>query len=145
MLRSKNCVAYAGTATLPLTHCQRTRHVDTLLMILDSLVVIPTHHLDTLLTHSLVVIPTYHLDTLLTHSLVPYSPRDLEEDKRQEMLDRGYFRPAKKDEEEEEGVLRRTNVHLVSCHSGMGIDKLMGSLMGMAMDHGNKVTSLRLL
>ena len=56
------------------------------------------------------------------------------------MLDRGYFRPAKKDEEEEEGVLRRTNVHLVSCHSGMGIDKLMGSLMGMAMDHGNKVT-----
>ena len=122
-------MAYAGTATLPLTHCQRTRHVDTLLMILDSLVVIPTHH----------------LDTLLTHSLVPYSPRDLEEDKRQEMLDRGYFRPAKKDEEEEEGVLRRTNVHLVSCHSGMGIDKLMGSLMGMAMDHGNKVTSLRLL
>jgi ribosome biogenesis GTPase A len=41
--------------------------------------------------------------------------------------------------EDETGVLRRSNVHLVSCQTGLGIDNLMTDLMGMAKDNGNKV------
>ena len=48
---------------------------------------------------------------------------------------------AKKEKEkaQEEGVLRRGNVHLVSCQSGFGMEKLLGSVMAMAKNHGNKV------
>ena len=41
--------------------------------------------------------------------------------------------------EDENGVLRRGNVHLVSCQSGFGMNKLMASVMAMAKDNGNKV------
>jgi len=64
------------------------------------------------------------------------SPRDLEDEKRQDMVERGWSR---RGDEEEEGVLRRNNVHLVSCQSGVGMEKLMGNLMRTAADHGNKV------
>ena len=45
----------------------------------------------------------------------------------------------KSDKSLEDGVLRRANIHLVSCQSGFGMDKLMESLFTMAKDNGNKV------
>ena len=38
---------------------------------------------------------------------------------------------------DEAGILRRSNVHLVSCQSGYGIESLMRSITGMAADHGS--------
>ena len=64
------------------------------------------------------------------------SPKEVEDNKRQEMIAQGWHRPGKGDDE---GLLRRSNVHLVSCQSGVGMDDLMGSLMGLATDNGNKV------
>lgn len=64
------------------------------------------------------------------------SPKEVEDSKRQEMIAQGWHRPGKGDDE---GLLRRSNVHLVSCQSGVGMDDLMGSLMGLATDNGNKV------
>jgi ribosome biogenesis GTPase A len=64
------------------------------------------------------------------------SPKEVEEVKRQEMILHGWHRADKVDEE---GLLRRSNVHLVSCQSGVGMTDLMGSLMGLAIDNGNKV------
>ena len=65
------------------------------------------------------------------------SPKEVEDSKRQEMIAQGWHRPGKGDDE---GLLRRSNVHLVSCQSGVGMDDLMGSLMGLATDNGNKVS-----
>lgn len=36
-------------------------------------------------------------------------------------------------------VLRRNSVHLVSCQSGMGMDRLLGDLMSVAKDNGNRI------
>ena len=38
-----------------------------------------------------------------------------------------------------DGILKRSNVHLVSCDSGMGLDNLLSEVMELAGDHGNKV------
>ena len=67
------------------------------------------------------------------------SPREAEDMKRQEMVAKGWYRPEKG---EDEGLLRRSNVHLVSCQSGAGMTDLMKSLMGLAADNGNKVCYL---
>jgi hypothetical protein len=64
------------------------------------------------------------------------SPKEVEDFKRQEMIAQGWHRPSKG---EDEGLLRRQNVHLVSCQSGVGMSALMGSLIGLAADNGNKV------
>jgi hypothetical protein len=64
------------------------------------------------------------------------SPKEVEDIKRQEMIAQGWHRPSKG---EDEGLLRRQNVHLVSCQSGVGMSALMGSLIGLAADNGNKV------
>lgn len=64
------------------------------------------------------------------------SPKEVEDIKRQEMIAQGWHRPSKG---EDEGLLRRSNVHLVSCQSGVGMSALMGSLIGLAADNGNKV------
>ena len=64
------------------------------------------------------------------------SPREQEDMKRQEMVAKGWYRAEKG---EDEGLLRRSNVHLVSCQSGAGMTELMKSLMGLAADNGNKV------
>ena len=64
------------------------------------------------------------------------SPKEVEDLKRQEMVERGWHRPEKGDDE---GLLRRANVHLVSCQGGVGMNDLMQSLMGLASDNGNKV------
>ena len=41
--------------------------------------------------------------------------------------------PATKD------ILRQSNVHLVSCHTGMGMDKLLGDLMATAKQNENRI------
>ena len=64
------------------------------------------------------------------------SPREQEDIKRLEMSSKGWYRPEKG---ADEGLLRRSNVHLVSCQSGAGMTELMKSLMGLASDNGNKV------
>lgn len=40
---------------------------------------------------------------------------------------------------EEDGVLRKQNVHLVSCQSGHGMKQLLTHVMSLAEDNGNKV------
>ena len=62
------------------------------------------------------------------------SPRTADELRREELQDFGWTRV-----KDDVGVLRRSNVHLVSCQTGAGMDELMGSLMKMATDGGNKV------
>ena len=64
------------------------------------------------------------------------SPKQVDDLKREEMMTKGWHRPEKGDDE---GLLRRANVHLVSCQAGVGMNDLMGSLMGLAVDNGNKV------
>ena len=64
------------------------------------------------------------------------SPKQVDDLKRDEMIMKGWHRPEKGDDE---GLLRRANVHLVSCQAGVGMNDLMGSLMGLAVDNGNKV------
>eukprot|EP01032_Pedospumella_encystans_P012834 gene12834-14817_t len=44
-----------------------------------------------------------------------------------------------KKEEREAGILRRNNVHLVSCQTGMGMDTLLSDLMQKATTHGSKI------
>lgn len=41
--------------------------------------------------------------------------------------------------EDESGILRRSNVHLVSCQNGLGMNSLLDDLIKMANDNGNKV------
>lgn len=65
------------------------------------------------------------------------SPRDKQEKTTKEYFARGWS--AREKESDHEGVLSRANVHLVSCQSGHGMDKLMRSLMAMAAEHGSRV------
>ena len=64
------------------------------------------------------------------------SPKEAEEDKREELAKFGWVR---KNAKSESGVLRQSNIHLVSCQSGIGVDSLIGSVVSMASDYGNKV------
>ena len=64
------------------------------------------------------------------------SPREYEHDVRKEIEERGWSRRKLDDED---GVLRRSNIHLVSCNSGAGMKDLMSSVMGMAENNGKKV------
>jgi len=66
------------------------------------------------------------------------SPKDSENEKQNEMKSKGWYRaPALGTEDE--GVLRRANVHLTSCQTGAGMNNLMESLMSQAADNGAKV------
>jgi ribosome biogenesis GTPase A len=56
------------------------------------------------------------------------SPRDTHENSRYREKDN-----------DEAGILRRSNVHLVSCQSGYGIESLMRSITGMAAEHGGVI------
>jgi ribosome biogenesis GTPase A len=40
---------------------------------------------------------------------------------------------------EENGILRRSNIHLVSCTTGFGMEELMANLAKQAIQHGNRV------
>eukprot|EP01034_Spumella_vulgaris_P022584 gene22584-28717_t len=40
---------------------------------------------------------------------------------------------------EENGILRRNNIHLVSCSTGFGMDELMANVSKQAVEYGNKV------
>ena len=65
------------------------------------------------------------------------SPRAVESERRARGPD---DRPSYKAKDESEfGILRRQNIHLVSCNSGEGMDKLISDLMVIAMDNGAKV------
>lgn len=66
------------------------------------------------------------------------SPRDVafDEEKRRRTQ---HTQLQSSQEQTEEGILRRSNVHLVSCQSGVGMDSLMKSLMSQASQHGNTV------
>lgn len=65
------------------------------------------------------------------------SPKEAEQEAYEEMKQKGWTR--QKPGESEEGILRRANIHLVSCQSGHGMDKLMESLSSMAISCGSKV------
>jgi translation initiation factor IF-2 len=68
------------------------------------------------------------------------SPKIAEENKREELAKFGWVR--NKDKNTESGVLRQSNIHLVSCQSGIGVDALISSVVSMASDWGNKVRYL---
>lgn len=40
---------------------------------------------------------------------------------------------------DEKDILRQNSVHLVSCHTGLGMDKLLGDLMATAKQNENKI------
>jgi ribosome biogenesis GTPase A len=65
------------------------------------------------------------------------SPREIDDEhfERIRNSESSFRRPI----QDEEGILRRANVHLVSCQSGMGTDKLISSLMAMAQDNGKTI------
>lgn len=65
------------------------------------------------------------------------SPRDLEDQKYRAFEARGWIRP--KERETQAGVLYRSNIHLISCVNGTGINDLLTSIFAMAKDNGNKI------
>ena len=68
------------------------------------------------------------------------SPKEADEDRFQQIRARGYRTVADaKQQESEAGVLRRSNVHLVSSQTGVGVSKLLRSVMTLAAEHGDKV------
>ncbi len=75
-----------------------------------------------------------HAEVRETCGLV--SPREYEQEVRREIEQHGWSR---RKLDAEEGVLRRSNIHLVSCSNGAGMRDLMSSVMGMAENNGNKV------
>ena len=66
------------------------------------------------------------------------SPKESERDIKRELQEHGWFREGVK----EVGVLKRSNVHLVSCNSGVGMDGLLMNLMELASLNGNRVCNL---
>ena len=62
-------------------------------------------------------------------------PREVKDERRSEREEYGW----NKEKAEEVGVLRQSNVHLVSCKSGMGVTALLNNLMDIASYHNNKV------
>lgn len=74
------------------------------------------------------------------------TPRDIEEENFQKNSDsRGQPAAAmmrnkmKSAAEPEGGILRRANIHLVSCHTGEGMEKLSDSVIAMAHLHGERI------
>lgn len=63
------------------------------------------------------------------------SPKEAEEEVKYLMREQGWVRK----DRIEAGVLRRQNVHLVSCQTGFGMDSLLTNVMSQAASHGNKV------
>lgn len=64
------------------------------------------------------------------------SPRETDDYDMKLYKEKGWY-PSRKNSEA--GVLRRGNVHLVSCDTGYGLKELMASVVGIAKDHGEKV------
>jgi ribosome biogenesis GTPase A len=64
------------------------------------------------------------------------SPRETDEFDMKLYTEKGWY-PSRKNSEA--GVLKRGNVHLVSCDTGYGLKELMSSVVGIAKDHGDKV------
>ena len=65
------------------------------------------------------------------------SPRENEQKTTKEYFARGWS--AREKRGDHEGVLSRNQVHLVSCQTGFGMEKLMKNLLSLAVDHGQKV------
>lgn len=65
------------------------------------------------------------------------SPKEKEEKTTKEYFARGWS--AREKRGDFEGVLSRNNVHLVSCQTGYGMEKLMKNLLSLAFNHGQKV------
>ncbi|CAE7493574.1 BPG2, partial [Symbiodinium microadriaticum] len=75
------------------------------------------------------------------HSLVRkkcdlLSPRETDELDSKLYAEKGWY-PSRKNSEA--GILRRGNVHLVSCDKGTGLPELLTSVVGMAKENGDKV------
>jgi ribosome biogenesis GTPase A len=64
------------------------------------------------------------------------SPRENEAEVKAEIEERGW---SKRTPDDDDGVLRRSNIHLVSCSNGKGMKSLLNSVMAMAADNGNRV------
>jgi 30S ribosome assembly GTPase len=64
------------------------------------------------------------------------SPKEAEELDFKEYQDKGWY---KSRENNEEGILRKNNIHLVSCSTGSGLQDLMNNILSLAKTHGDKI------
>ena len=64
------------------------------------------------------------------------SPKEAKEADAKLYEEQGWY-PSRKNSEE--GMLRRSNVHLVSCEKGTGLPELVSTVVGLAKEHGEKV------
>lgn len=65
------------------------------------------------------------------------TPREMDQYRHSEVQKQGWV--AHKGVQDETGVLRRQNIHLISCTSGYGLKKLMDSTLAIAKNHSNKI------
>lgn len=64
------------------------------------------------------------------------SPKEAEDADYKEYQDKGWY---KSRENNEEGILRKSNIYLVSCTTGSGIQNLMTNILTLAKSHGDKI------
>jgi 30S ribosome assembly GTPase len=64
------------------------------------------------------------------------SPKEAEEIDFKEYQEKGWY---KSRENNEEGILRKNNIHLVSCSTGTGLQDLMNNILSLAKNHGDKI------
>lgn len=64
------------------------------------------------------------------------SPKEAEEIDFKEYQEKGWY---KSRENNEEGILRKNNIHLVSCSTGAGLQDLMNNILSLAKNHGDKI------
>ncbi len=65
------------------------------------------------------------------------SPREKDQERHAEAKDLGWVRH--RAASDESGILRRQNIHLISCSNGQGMKALMDSALAVAKDNGQKI------
>ena len=71
------------------------------------------------------------------------SPKDAEVEDQKEYMEKGWYRSrivgTGSNKEAVVGILRRPDVHLISCETGKGIDDALKKVIGLAASHGEKI------
>lgn len=71
------------------------------------------------------------------------SPKDAEIEDQKEYIEKGWYRSrivgSGSNKEAVVGILRRPDVHLISCETGKGIDDTLKKVIGLATRHGEKI------
>jgi ribosome biogenesis GTPase A len=71
------------------------------------------------------------------------SPKEAEIEDQKEYMEKGWYRSrivgSGSDKEAVVGILRRPDVHLISCETGRGINDTLKKVVGLAASHGEKI------